>query len=695
MNNLKTDTFDRLFQAKSVVFVGGKDVFIPIKEIKRRGFKGRISVVNPNRDKILGYKCLKDVSDLPYSPDAAFLAVPADKCIGIIKQLKKKGCGGIVCYSAGFKETGSKGEKLENDLILAAGDMPIIGPNCYGIINYVENLALWPFAHGGFSPGWGAAIITQSGMLSSDITMTQRTIPMSYMVSLGNQASVGMEHLISYFSSKREVKAIGIHIEGLKNIKSFYSAALFALEAKKPIVAFKTGTSKIGKNLTKSHTGSLSGDEEVFSALCDKLGIIQVTNAVQFLETLKFMSISRPVKNNRVLGFTCSGGGATMLADHGEKIGLNYPKFNSTAKNELKKLLPKIATVSNPLDYTTPIWGISDKTYPVFLKSLTSLKIGSTIINQDYPSAGLNESESSYWNDSLSFVNAAKKANVPYAVCSTFPENIGAEVREKLIALGSVPMQGINETLNAIKSSYLYYKNRLNRKKNKSLADPLLATKAKSLNEYEGKFLLKQYGVQIPRNSKFTDSNKSLLIKLSFPLALKYAHSKILHKTEKGVVHTDIQNQNELEYFVSIMENKIKRLKKDEQDGFIFAEKMLRKPIAELFLSFRNDADFGKILVIGVGGIFTELFSDAKTILFPISRYTLLEQLKSLKGYKLLTGFRGRKKVNINKLLCDLLHLSNFFLEESNNCVSLEINPLFVYENETVVTDCVMQKKLS
>ena len=695
MNNLKTDTFDRLFQAKSVVFVGGKDVFTPIKEIKRRGFKGRISVVNPNRDKILGYKCLKDVSDLPYSPDAAFLAVPADKCIGIIKQLKNKGCGGIVCYSAGFKETGSKGEKLEKDLILAAGDMPIIGPNCYGIINYVENLALWPFAHGGFSPGWGAAIITQSGMLSSDITMTQRTIPMSYMVSLGNQASVRMEHLINYFSSKREVRAIGIHIEGLKNVKSFYSAALFALDAKKPIVAFKTGTSKIGKNLTKSHTGSLSGDEEVFSALCDKLGIIQVTNAVQFLETLKFMSISDPVKNNRVLGFTCSGGGATMLADHGEKIGLHFPKFNFTAKNELKKLLPKIATVSNPLDYTTPIWGIPDKTYQVFLKSLKSLKIGSTIINQDYPSAGLNESESSYWNDSLSFINAAKGTNIPHVVCSTFPENIGAEVREKLIALGSVPMQGINETLNAIKSSYLYYKIRFNRKKIKSLADPLLVTKAKSLNEYEGKFLLEQYGIKIPRNSKFTDSNKSLIIKLSFPMTLKYAHSKILHKTEKGVVHTNIQNQNELEHCVSIIENKIKRLKKDEQNGFIFAEKMLQKPIAELFLSFRNDADFGKILVIGLGGIFTELFYDVKTILFPISRYTLLEQLKSLKGYKLLIGFRGRKKVNINKLLSDLLHLSNFFLDESNNCVSLEINPLFVYENETVVADCVMQKKLS
>ena len=125
--------------------------------------------------------------------------------------------------------------------------MPLIGPNCYGIINYVENLALWPFAHGGFSPGWGAAIITQSGMLSSDITMTQRTIPMSYMVSLGNQASVGMEHLISYFSSKREVMAIGIHIEGLKNIKSFYSAALFALDAKSQSLLLKLEHQKLVK----------------------------------------------------------------------------------------------------------------------------------------------------------------------------------------------------------------------------------------------------------------------------------------------------------------------------------------------------------------------------------------------------------------------------------------------------------------
>ena len=159
-----------------------------------------------------------------------------------------------------------------------------------------------------FHPGWGAAIITQSGMLSSDITTPQRTEPMSYMVSLAIKHLLGW-NTYRYFSPKREVKAIGIH-RVFENIKSFYSAALFALEAKKPIVAFKTGTSKIGKNLTKSHTGSLSGDEEVFSALCDKLGIIQVTNAVQFLETFKFMSISRPVKNNRVLGFTCSGGGA-------------------------------------------------------------------------------------------------------------------------------------------------------------------------------------------------------------------------------------------------------------------------------------------------------------------------------------------------------------------------------------------------
>ena len=176
MSSNSFKSIDRFLKAKSVVFIGGKDLFVPIRELKRRGFKGKIFVVNPKRPKIDNYKCLRKVSDLPLSPDAAFIAVPAKEVISTVRELKAVKCKGIVCYSAGFKETGKTGKYLENTLIKECGDIPLIGPNCYGIVNYLDKSALWPFAHGGECPGYGAAIITQSGMLSSDISMNQLSL---------------------------------------------------------------------------------------------------------------------------------------------------------------------------------------------------------------------------------------------------------------------------------------------------------------------------------------------------------------------------------------------------------------------------------------------------------------------------------------------------------------------------------------
>ena len=158
-----------------------------------------------------------------------------------------------------------EGQEAENLLAEYAGDMALIGPNCYGIINYIDKVALWPFAHGGSCPGYGAAIITQSGMFSSDITMSQRSLPLSYMVSAGNQTVMGLADFIDILCEKPEVRAIGLHIEGLSDVSLFEKAALKALELNKPVVALKTGTSKIGSTLTLSHTGSLSGSKESVS----------------------------------------------------------------------------------------------------------------------------------------------------------------------------------------------------------------------------------------------------------------------------------------------------------------------------------------------------------------------------------------------------------------------------------------------
>ena len=322
MNPLRRANLQRLLKPRHIAFIGGRDATIAVNEARRRGFKGQMWAVNPKRPDLGGVPCVASIADLPEAPDAIYLAIPAVGVVDALRTLAQMGAGGVVCFSAGFKEAGAA--QAEEDLINATGDMALIGPNCYGLINYIDKSALWSFEHGGWSPGYGAAIITQSGMFSSDITMSQRSLPLAYMVSAGNQAVLGQEDFLDIFVDDPAVRAIGLHIEGLQDIPSFERAALKALAKGVPVVALKTGSSTIGSELTVSHTGSLSGSAELYEALFARVGIISVTNPSQFLETLKFLCVVGAPKGKKLVGFTCSGGGATMLADHAEKTGLSF-----------------------------------------------------------------------------------------------------------------------------------------------------------------------------------------------------------------------------------------------------------------------------------------------------------------------------------------------------------------------------------
>ena len=327
MTPQKRRHFERLLNPRHIAFIGGADAIIAIGEARRRGFEGNYWPVNPRRDQMGGLACFDSVDDLPEAPDAVFLAIPAVAAVDTLEKLEKMGAGGVVCYTAGFKESGPDGDALEQRLKDIVGDMALIGPNCYGVINYLDNVALWPFAHGGKSPGYGAAIITQSGMFSSDITMSQRSLPLTHLISAGNQAVLELADFVDVLCENPAVRAIGVHIEGLGDVAKFEQAALKCLRNDTPIVALKTGSSQIGSQLTVSHTGSLSGTKELYNALFERCGVISVTNPSQMLETLKYLCVVRRPKGHRVVGFTCSGGGATMLADHAETIGLQFPSF--------------------------------------------------------------------------------------------------------------------------------------------------------------------------------------------------------------------------------------------------------------------------------------------------------------------------------------------------------------------------------
>ena len=680
-------SIDRFFKAKSVVFIGGKDIVVPIRELKRRGFKGKIFVVNPKRPKIDSYKCLRKVSDLPMSPDAAFIAVPAKEVISTVRELKAVKCKGIVCYSAGFKETGKPGKYLEDILIKECGDIPLIGPNCYGFINFSDSVALWPFSHKGTRCKKGIALITQSGMLSSDIIMATRSLPISFMVSAGNQAVTKIEDLIYYFSTKKSVSCIAIHIEGISNLTRFVESAKFSFNAGKPIIVYKTGRSQIGKRIAKSHTGSLSGNNELYSALFSQLAITEVHDPIQLLETAKLFSVSNPIKTNKILAITCSGGGAAMVADNAEELKLNLPNFSKSQKISLEKVLPKIATISNPLDYTTPIWGISEKTGPVF-KSALKQKYSIAILVQDFPNTQINETEKLYLNDTEAFINECRLAELTPIICSTLPENINEEIGIKILKLGGVPMQGIFNCLKAVKHLLNFY----NFSGKKELQSFQLAYynnyKPKFTNEYDGKVQIKAKGIKVPVGTTLDDPKRLRNEKIQFPLVLKFTSPTILHKTEMGAVELNINNHEDLVKKYLRMKKKLG--KKSLEKGTFFIEEMLPTPIAEMFLSIRQDKIFGDILVLGMGGSLTELYRDTKTFILPTSKSYISKEIKKMNFFNLINGFRNKAKVNLDMLTREIFKIIEFYQEEGNRCDSIEINPVFVYENAIIASDCVL-----
>lgn len=695
MTPAQAQNFDRLLAPRHIAFVGGADAIVAITEARRRGFAGQFWPVNPRRAELAGIPCFASLDDLPEAPDAVFLAIPAAGVVAAVAALSHMGAGGVVCYSAGFKEAGADGAAAEAALRRAAGDMALIGPNCYGVINYLDRAALWPFAHGGECPGYGAAIITQSGMLSSDITMSQRSLPLSYMISAGNQAVLGIEDFIAALTSRPGVRAIGVHIEGLRDVAGFERAALAALVAGIPIVALKTGSSAIGAALTVSHTGSLSGENELFQAMFRRLGIISVTSPAQMLETLKYLCVAGAPAGARLAGFTCSGGGATMLADHAETIALQFPAFAAGDRAALTGLLPDIATVSNPLDYTTPIWGQPEHTGPVFARAMQRGDIDAAMLVQDYPAPGLDDTQVYYRNDALAFADAAAARGIPAAICSTLPENLDAETRALLIERGVAPMQGIHEALNAVRDAAQWSQAR-----GRILAAPPEPLRPRgampapvAIDEAEGKAWLAGLGMPVPEGAvAHVADAPARAATLGFPVAIKMMSPLLQHKTEAGAVALGLESAEAVRDAVARMRAAVQAHDPGALSDRFLIERMQPPPLAELIVSIRSDAHFGMAMTIGSGGILVELIGDAATVLLPASRAEIAAALGAIRVTRLLRGFRGRPAADLDRLAGALHRLGEAVLARADTVCEVEINPLFVYPDRVVAVDVLLHQ---
>ena len=694
MTPAQRQNLQRLLNPRRIALIGGRDAETVARECARIGFRGPIWPVNPKRDEIGGHPCFRSIADLPAVPDAVFLAIPRDAAIAAVAALRDIGAGGVVCYTAGFGETGEDGRAAEAALIEAAGDLALVGPNCYGILNYLDRVALWPFAHGRFAPRKGVAIITQSGMLSSDLTMSQRALPLAFMVSCGNQAVLGLEDFVDTFAEHPRVDAIGLHIESLKDLPRFAEAVDKALRRGVPIVALKSGSSEIGRRLTVTHTGSLSGEDDLYDALFDRFGLIRVRSPQQMLETLKLLSIAGVPQGTRVAGFTCSGGGAALLADHAEAIGLAFPQPSAETTARLEGLLPATASVTNPLDYTTPIWGMPERTGPVFAATLSD-PYDAALLVQDYPLPGLDDSKASYLKDAEAFIAAARAADLPAAVCSTLPENIDRATRDHLAGQGVAPLQGVSEAMNAIAGAAWY-----GARRKTILADPpatVIAAPAAGdgsvlLDEFLGKHRLGEAGIPIPEGRRADGAGAAAAAgQLGFPVALKMLSPLLPHKTEAGAVALGLTDAAQVETGVAGMRRSVEaRAAAAVTDSFL-VERMVAAPLAELLVNLRRDPQFGPVMTLASGGTLVELVGDAVTLLLPASRAEIERHLLRLKVARLLDGYRGRAAADRGALLDCLCRLARILDDPSDPLEEVEINPLFLLSEGVVAVDVVMR----
>ena len=747
MNPVRRRNLRRLLKPRHVAVIGGREAETVAGECARIGYRGPVWPVNPHRESIGGHRCFRAVEDLPQAPDAAFVAVPREAAIDTVARLVAMGAGGAVCHTAGFAETGAEGARLEAALVAAAGDLALIGPNCYGVINYLDRAALWPFAHGGACPGYGAAIVTQSGMLASDLTMSQRSVPFAFMASIGNQSVVTLADCVDVFGGYRGVRAIGLHIEEIPDVAEFSAAVRKAVDAGIPVVALRTGVSEIGARLTASHTGALSGDDDLYQALFDRLGVIRVSTPAQLLETLKFLCVAGVPEGDRVAGLTCSGGAAAMLADYAQVVGLRFPPPSGRTAGRLAECLPHTATVSNPLDYTTPIWGMPEHVRPVF-EAMFEDPFDVAVIVQDYPLDGLDESKDSYLNDAREFVAATRAAGIPAAVCSTLPENVDRATREMLIAEGVAPMQGLRETLDAIAGAVWHGRRRERMRREAGpagaeagAAPPIgagcaFATEVEagdrveaeagaaagagvgvragagaeteagagaaarlagtgpvtSVDEHRAKRWLHGVGIPIPAGcvTGARDAPQAAA-SIGFPVAVKLVNEHLPHKTEAGAVVLGISSQAEVEAAVARIRAGVRRFDVDAPVDRFLVERMVEPPLAELLVGVRTDPRFGLAMTLASGGVLTELVADAVTILLPASRADLEEALRRLRMSRLLDGLRGAVPANRAVVVDALSRLASRLCREDNDVVEVEVNPLFVLPDRVCAVDALMR----
>ncbi len=624
-----------------------------------------------------GLPCYKQLEDLPEAPDATFIGVNRFTTVEAVKLLSAMNAGGAVCFASGFLEAeneDAEGADLQRQLIAAAGDMPILGPNCYGFINYLDGALLWPDQHGGKREETGVAIVTQSSNIAINLTMQRRGLPIAYIVTAGNQSQQSIASIGAALLADPRVTALGLHIEGFGDLRAFEELATVARQHGKPIIALKVGKSSQARAATVSHTASLAGEDAGAQAFLDRLQIPRVNSLPEFLETLKLLHVIGRLESNNIASISCSGGEASLCADLAVGRNLTFSPLSDRQHTNLRAALGPMVALANPLDYHTYIWNDEPAMTTAF-SAMMDDPVALTMLVVDFPRT--DKCDAGDWESAINAaINCAQQTGHAVAMVATLQENMPEDVARRLIAGGVVPLMGLQEALAAAEVA--------SHPDTPTLPDPVLLPyqieNAHTLSESEAKAALAEFGIQIPaaHTAGTPDEAAALADTIGYPVVLKGVG--ITHKTEAGAVSLNLQTAQDVR----------RAAEKMPCDAFLI-EEMVTGTLAELLIGVVRDPAHGYVLTIAAGGVLTELMQDSQSLLIPTTEADISRALHKLRISNLLDGYRGAGAANYPAIIEAVMAVQNFVLANAARVEEVEINPLLCGADRAVAADALIR----
>lgn len=672
-----------LLSPRSVAIIGAsrnseKIGYTILKNVIDFGFKGKIFPINQSGEEILGLKTFKNLNQVKSAIDLAVIVIPAEFVEKALKDCGKKRIKSVVIISAGFREIGEKGEKVEEKIkqIAQKNKITILGPNCLGFIN-VENKLNITFARNNALKG-KISVFSQSGAICSAILdwAQKENVGFSKFLSLGNKVNLSENEVLRYLENDNKTSVIAGYLEGIERGREFVEIAS-RVSRKKPMILIKAGTSQKAQTAIMSHTGAIAGENQVINAAFNKAGVIRVSGIQELFNCTEIFEKTKLPNGGKLAVITNAGGLGVLATDQIEVAkNLEITKLSKTTITKLSKVLPVNASKANPIDL---VGDANAERYKNALK-IVGLDNEVSAILVLLTAQTTTEVEKT----AEVVVDAAKISKKPIVACFVGGENVakGIEIlRENNIPTFEFPEQAIFSL-----DKLVEYAN-FRRKKHTTTQSKKIIKKKVPNEIYQAKLfeIVKSYGINLLNPVVFDPKNEGKAViearKIGYPVVLKVDSPSYFHKTDVGGVILNIRDENELKSSLIKMEKVVK--KNDFKNVCLY--KMVKKG-AGVIIGAKRDDNFGIVVMFGLGGTLVEIYKDTVLELAPLSKNSALEMINGIKAKELLNGFRGSKRLDKDFIVETMLKISKI-IEENVNIKEIEINPLFVYKKGGEIVD--------